>query len=61
MNGQFLQRETQTTRPKKNANDSARGERETKNVAEPFLSRPRPHGKAFPIRLRQKGAALFQN
>jgi hypothetical protein len=40
MNGPFLQREAQTTGPKKDANDSARGERETKNAAEPFLSRP---------------------
>src|SRR5580700_5242687 len=50
MNGPFLQRKTQTTRPKKHANDSGRGQRETKNAAEPFLSRPRPLGKAFRIR-----------
>src|SRR5206468_5409000 len=40
MDGPFLKCETQTTGPKKDANDSACGERETKNAVEPFLSRP---------------------
>jgi hypothetical protein len=40
MNGPFLQRETQTTGPKKQANDRARSERKTKDATEPFLSRP---------------------
>jgi hypothetical protein len=38
MNDPFLQCETQTTGPKKDANDSARRKRKTKDATDPFLS-----------------------
>jgi hypothetical protein len=40
INGPFLQCKTQTTGPKKHADDGARGQRKTENATEPFLSRP---------------------
>jgi hypothetical protein len=62
MNGPFLQRETQTTGPKQGANDSTRGERETKNAAEPFLSRPPTPWQGFSNTFKDgKGPAFFGN
>src|SRR5437773_1052749 len=62
MDNPFLQRETQTTCPKNHANDSASGERKTKDATDPFLSRPATARQGVSNTFKDgKWTALFRN